>query len=63
MQDGQRVEVGAIVELTGGRAAELLANVGDVEDVDPGRLEGYTFEAERETGLGRIRRVGAGLYG
>ena len=62
-QHGQRVVVGAVVELTGGRAAEPLADVGDVEDVDRGRLEGYTFEAERETGLGRIGRVGAGFDG
>ena len=62
-QHGQRVVVGAIGELTRGRAAEPLADVRDVEDVDPSRLEGYTFEAERETGLGRIGRVGAGLYG
>lgn len=63
LHDGQRVEIGAIVQFTDRRAVEPFANGRNVEQVDELGLERHILEAEGEAGLGRIRRERARLDG
>lgn len=57
LKHGQRVVVGAVVQLSCSRALQVLPHFGDVEKIDPAGFERDMFEAEREAGLGGIGGV------